>query len=1075
MFILYTNYMRVRLLLLNFIIIFIFTFVFPNFINAAWTNQGDLYWMQRGHQAVSLGNGKVLITGGEYTTLGTDHTQIYTDNPSGTGTWQGKATMNLNRKFFTLDIIKVNNVTKVLATGGASDNCANCKKNTGEIYDIANNTWTYTSNMNQARHQHASSILSDGKILISGGASDSFSKNKLSSTEIYDPTFDTWTLMTPLNTQRLGHKQVTFNDSFGNEKVMVIGGYGMNDLKLTSTEIYDPSNNSWSFGPPISFARSGFEAISLHDGRILILGGRGVPEGQISEIYDIKTNTWTTITQPYFAFDNQAVVLDKNHNYKVLVAGGSEKNLGISNTMLFDPITNQWIEGDKMNIARTNFSLTLLDNGRVLAAGGYNKIDGWLKSSEVYSVGEVLGETAPPVGFLDLPWNYQSKGMDFSEAALSINSYFDHSYPFLAFLSEPLNFQNQVTTFKNGNRTDAWYSSHNGYDYGLSGGAKVSLGDDVLAAAAGTAEVVTSCAACGNMVVIDHNNGYQTKYMHLLDTGLISSPGIKTPVSARQKIGEVGSTGNSEGAHIHFGVYQDKNDDKNFDDNILDGLTDPYGWQSEIDDPWETYTFNYLETQKTGNKSTYLWKNSLGEKIETLDTNAATFTSGKFNLSFPPTSVDKNVKLKLSPEPIYFSKLLSSIGTTFSAKAEDFLGNEITQFLKSFILTVNFSSEDLSKIIPESLSVYSSQDGNNWTKETTTLDLINKVASINISHFTYFALMGQRKDITAPTTNAGLLGNKGNDNWFRSDVELSLNAQDNEGGLGVQYTAYRNHEGNWQKYESPLTFTDEGNYKIEFYSEDNDGNLEDIRTVEFQIDKTEPSITAHITIDGSDYDSSWTNKNTLTTFSCTDSLSGVNLLTNPILTSTEGENQKASGECQDKAGNVGFIEVSGINIDKTPPEAQIKFNISTLDFEIKAVDISATTILWSNALKNKATITLSDSAGNTLKILGLYKDTKEKDKILFESLQYMENPIINFGQTKLTVKYENKKKINNLKKLVQKLEIKKQLKLGIDYDGERNISKIIIKEKGSEKIKNIVSGLRILTITTQKGNLNYSF
>lgn len=1067
--------MRLRLLLLSSILIFIFAFLFPSFVDATWTNQGDLYWTQRGHKAVSLGNGKVLIAGGEHTTMGTVHTQIYTDNPSGIGTWQGKANMNLNRKFFTLDIIKINNTTKVLATGGASDSCSGCKKNTAEIYDITSNIWSYTSDMNQARHFHASSNLNNGQILVTGGSNDfTWNTTRLSTTESYDPNTNIWTALTPLNIPRMGHKQITFKDSQHEEKVMVIGGIGVDNIRLTSTEIYNPLTNSWSFGPPISFARYGFEAVSLHDGRILIIGG-DMPDFNRSEVYDPNSNSWTTFIAPHKTINHQAIVLDKNANYKVLVAGGSATTYGTKSAMLFNPSTNQWDIAEGMNTPRVEFSLTLLDNGRALAAGGSNITEVRLKSSEIYSIGEVLGETAPPAPFLDLPWDYQSKGMDFSEAALSINSYFDHSYPFLAFLSEPLNFQNQITTFKNTDRTDVWYSSHNGYDYGLSGGAKVSLGDDVLAAAAGTAEVITSCATCGNMVVIDHNNGYQTRYMHLLDTGLISSPGIKTPVSSRQKIGEVGSTGNSEGAHIHFGVYQDKNNDKNFDDNVLDGLTDPYGWQSKTDDPWEKYSFNYLETQRTGNKSEYLWKNSLEEKIETLNLNAATFTIGKFNLSFSPASVNSNVKLKLSPEPIYFSKTLSSIGTVFSAKAEDLLGNEITQFLKSFILTVNFSSDDLSKIIPESLSIYSSQDGNNWTKETTTLDLINKIASINISHFTYFALMGQRKDITAPTTNAGFLGDKGSDNWYRSNVELSLNAQDNDGGLGVKYTAYRNPDGNWRKYESPLVFTAEGNHKIEFYSEDNDGNVEGIRTVEFQIDKTEPSITAQKTTDGANYDGSWTNKDVLSTFFCTDSLSGVDSFTNPVLTSTEGENQKVYGECQDEAGNISSIEVSGINIDKTPPEAQIKFNISALDLEIRAIDISPTNIIWSNTSKNGKTITLSDAAGNTLKILGIYKDTKEKDKILFESLQYMKNPIINFDQTKLTAKYEKNKKTNSIKTLIQKLEIKNQLKLGVDYDGEKNKTKIIIKEKGSEKIKNIVSGLRILTITTQKGNLNYSF
>src|SRR3989338_10710026 len=36
---------------------------------------------------------------------------------------------------------------------------------------------------------------------------------------------------------------------------------------------------------------------------------------------------------------------------------------------------------------------------------------------------------SPPVPFLDLPWDYEGKGLSFEKAALTINAYFDHEYP----------------------------------------------------------------------------------------------------------------------------------------------------------------------------------------------------------------------------------------------------------------------------------------------------------------------------------------------------------------------------------------------------------------------------------------------------------------------------------------------------------------------------------------------------------------------------------------------------------------------------------------------------------------------
>ncbi len=92
------------------------------------------------------------------------------------------------------------------------------------------------------------------------------------------------------------------------------------------------------------------------------------------------------------------------------------------------------------------------------------------------------------------------------------------------------------------------------------GGQRFHYGVD-LAAAQGTpivatrAGVVTSAtydSAAGYYVVIDHQDGFVTKYLHM--THFIVSPGEH--VSAGQKIGEMGSTGASTGSHLHFGVMQ---------------------------------------------------------------------------------------------------------------------------------------------------------------------------------------------------------------------------------------------------------------------------------------------------------------------------------------------------------------------------------------------------------------------------------------------------------------------------------------------------------------------------------------
>lgn len=456
--------------------------------------------------------------------------------------------------------------------------------------------------------------------------------------------------------------------------------------------------------------------------------------------------------------------------------------------------------------------------------------------------------TALPEPFLDLPWDYESKGLSFNEAAMAINSFFDHQYPLLSRgldLAEPANVNSTIVDYL-GRATNSPYTKHDGYDYGNK--AKAKLGDSVLAAASGSAAYINSCSSCGNMIVIDHGNGYQTRYMHLLEDGLITDvPNQSVPVNNRQQIGKAGFSGNvqprnEKGAHIHFGVFQDKNGDGNFTDNEPDGVTDPYGWQSTSSDPWENYTFNYTGQARNGNKSYYLWKNKLASMIANVTSVGNTINTGNYTLTFPQNSTTQPLVVNAQSAPVVqLSNNLISVGSTLSVNATDALGNIITKLPNSFTLNLDFSSLDLSKIKVDTLSFYSSPDGANWTKENTSFPT-QTLAQAQIDHLSYFALIGERKDITAPETTAIFSGTNGQPSWFRSDVQLTLDAQDNEDGLGVDYTLYRINEDKMQIYKTPLNFSDEGHYKVEFYSADQDDNIENVKSIEFNIDKTPPEL-----------------------------------------------------------------------------------------------------------------------------------------------------------------------------------------------------------------------------------------
>lgn len=126
-----------------------------------------------------------------------------------------------------------------------------------------------------------------------------------------------------------------------------------------------------------------------------------------------------------------------------------------------------------------------------------------------------------------------------------------------------------------------YYDGHNGYDYDISY-------VPIYAAAPGTVIYAAPEYAdalnhgYGNMVMIDHHNGYVTLYGHF--SRLLVHAGQR--VHRGQQIGVSGNTGHSSGPHLHFTVFHNCSP------------TDPYGWAGAGSDPLAAYQ---------GESSTYLW------------------------------------------------------------------------------------------------------------------------------------------------------------------------------------------------------------------------------------------------------------------------------------------------------------------------------------------------------------------------------------------------------------------------------------------------------------------------------------
>ena len=121
------------------------------------------------------------------------------------------------------------------------------------------------------------------------------------------------------------------------EKIYAIGGYQPRSFNVVGTnECYDPKKNTWTTLAAMSTSRSHF-AIAASEGKIYCIGGlisyEGMPQScDVTEVYDIATNSWSTKTSiPVSTSQIQACIVDG----KIFVMNGRDM-------FMYNPVTDAW-------------------------------------------------------------------------------------------------------------------------------------------------------------------------------------------------------------------------------------------------------------------------------------------------------------------------------------------------------------------------------------------------------------------------------------------------------------------------------------------------------------------------------------------------------------------------------------------------------------------------------------------------------------------------------------------------------------------------------------------------------------
>lgn len=164
----------------------------------------------------------------------------------------------------------------------------------------------------------------------------------------------------------------------------------------------------------LNFARGGHEAVELNDGRVLVVGGVAAKGkgGYIAEpeLYDPMTGQFTLVSdvsgQDGLMRRGKITVRQVNttavklSDGTVLICGGmgiekkglfglgKEKEDTLESAFIFDPSTDTFTKVGDMNYARHSHTATLMDDGRVLIAGGYN--DSWWKKHKTQAPFEIF-------------------------------------------------------------------------------------------------------------------------------------------------------------------------------------------------------------------------------------------------------------------------------------------------------------------------------------------------------------------------------------------------------------------------------------------------------------------------------------------------------------------------------------------------------------------------------------------------------------------------------------------------------------------------------------------------------------
>lgn len=273
------------------------------------------------HHASAMPDGRVFVVGGKDRQWDAAQGALLFDPVSGAS----ESVPGLG-KFFRIDVVEPLEDGRVLVVGPGNESAA-----LGAVYDPGTGAFVSSESPIEGRDGGTATYLADGTVLLLGGVGDYYADASIDA-EVFDPGSGASTVAEPPIHLRSMHTATLLHDG-----TVLIAGGSTGLAVLASATIFDPESRTFGAVGSLTGPRSGHTATLLQDGRVLLAGGHSGID----------------------PFDSEA------------------------SAEIYDPLGQRFVRTGAMVQGRSGHSATLLDDGRVLIAGGENQAD-VLASAELY-------------------------------------------------------------------------------------------------------------------------------------------------------------------------------------------------------------------------------------------------------------------------------------------------------------------------------------------------------------------------------------------------------------------------------------------------------------------------------------------------------------------------------------------------------------------------------------------------------------------------------------------------------------------------------------------------------------------